>query len=167
MKANLNCGQILGPVQFSYSKSIDPIYPIKDTVSRCAIAKESEKDDKSSTLGDKWIVPYGLYRGVCFISAYQAQKVTGFSEEDLELLLDALMNMYRSKQSSSRGIATVRKIIIFKHDTALGNAPAHKLFDLVKVEKKPGVKFPRSYSDYNVSVDLEHLPKGVTCEIRE
>lgn len=167
MKCNLNCGQILGPVQFGFSESVDPVYPRKITVSRDAITKESDKDDKSSTFGDKWVIPYGLYRGECFISANVAQKTTGFSEEDLELFLDAMSHMYENNHAAARGKMAVRKIIIFKHDTMLGNAPAHKLFDLVKVEKKPGVEIPRSYNDYDVSVDLELLPKGVTCEIRE
>ena len=114
-------------------------------------------------MGRKYIVPYGLYRGEGFINANLAQKTTGFTEEDLELFWNALLNMFEHDRSATRGKMCVRELIIFKHDSKLGNAPAHKLFDLVSVQKKEGVVAPRSYSDYDVRVDEANVPQGVTC----
>lgn len=111
----------------------------------------------------KYIVPYGLYRAEGYVSANLARKTTGFSEEDLELLWTAILNMFENDHSAARGKMAVRELIVFKHNCELGCAPAHKLFDLVKVEHKDGVTAPRSYGDYTVSVDETHLPSGVTC----
>ena len=118
-----------------------------------------------TTTAKKYIVPYALYRVEGYISANLAQKTTGFSEDDLELLWNALMNMFEFDHAAARGKMATRKLIIFKHDSEFGNAPAHKLFDLIKVEKKPGIETPRSYEDYNITV--ENAPNGVQCEIRE
>lgn len=165
-KSDLNYGQIRGPVQFSFARSIDPIYPIDTTVSRVAITRKEDADNKTSVFGHKYCVAYGLYRFDGYISANLARKVTGFSEEDLELLWEAILNMFENDRSAARGQACVRKLIVFKHASELGNAPAHELLELVKVHKKDGVETPNSYSDYEVSVDTDHLPEGVTCEIK-
>ena len=133
VKANLNCGQVRGPVQLGFAKSVDPILPQEITITRVAITTESDAEKKGTEMGRKYIVPYGLYRAEGYISANQARKVTGFSEEDLELLWEAILNMFENDHSAARGKMAVRKLIIFKHDSELGCAPAHKLFDSVKV----------------------------------
>jgi CRISPR-associated protein Csd2 len=163
VNCNLDCGRIRGPVQLAFSRSVDPIYPQKLS----DITEQAKKDKKRSEFFDKWIIPYGLYCCDGFISANLAQETTGFSEEDLELLWDAILNMFTHKHESARGKMTVRKLIIFKHESKLGNVPAHKLFDLIKVEKAAGVDIPKDFNDYVVTVDTEHLPNGVHCEIRE
>lgn len=114
-------------------------------------------------MGRKYIVPYGLYRAEGYISANLARKTTGFSEEDLELLWKAILNMFELDHSAARGKMAVRELIVFRHDSELGNAPAYKLFDLVKVARKQGVDSPRAYSDYEVTVHEDQLPSGVTC----
>ncbi|MDE7353532.1 MAG: type I-C CRISPR-associated protein Cas7/Csd2 [Acetatifactor sp.] len=162
VKANLNCGQVRGPVQLGFAKSIDPILPQEVTITRVAITTESDAERKGTEMGRKYIVPYGLYRVEGYVSANLARKVTGFSEEDLNLLWEAILNMFENDHSAARGKMAVRKLIVFKHDSELGCAPAHKLFDAVKVEKKDGVEIPRSYSDYEVAVS-EEMPEGVTC----
>ena len=114
-------------------------------------------------MGRKYIVPYALYRAEGYVSANLARKSTGFSEDDLQLLWDAVINMFEHDHSAARGKMAVRELIVFKHASELGNAPAHKLFDLVKAEKKAGIVAPRTYGDYAVSVDTSGLPDGVTC----
>ena len=114
-------------------------------------------------MGRKYIVPYALYRAEGFVSANLARKVTGFSEDDLQLLWQAILNMFENDHSAARGMIAVRELIIFKHDSELGNSPAHKLFDAIHVARAEGVTIPRKYSDYNVWVD-DNLPDGVTCE---
>lgn len=162
VKANLNCGQVRGPVQLGFAKSIDPILPQEVTITRVAITTESDAERKGTEMGRKYIVPYGLYRVEGYVSANLARKVTGFSEEDLNLLWKAILNMFENDHSAARGKMAVRKLIVFKHNNELGCAPAHKLFDAVRVEKKDGVEIPRSYSDYEVAVS-EEMPEGVTC----
>ena len=162
-KGALNCGQVRGPVQLGFARSIDPILPQEVTITRVAITTEADAEKKNTEMGRKYIVPYGLYRAEGYVSANLARKTTGFSEEDLELLWTAILNMFENDHSAARGKMAVRELIIFKHASELGNAPAHKLFDLVKVEHKDGVTAPRSYGDYIVSVDETHLPSGVTC----
>lgn len=130
---------------------------------RVAITTEADAEKKNTEMGRKYIVPYGLYRAEGYVSANLARKTTGFSEEDLELLWTAILNMFENDHSAARGKMAVRELIVFKHNCELGCAPAHKLFDLVKVEHKDGVTAPRSYGDYTVSVDETHLPSGVTC----
>ena len=159
----LNCGQVRGPVQFGFARSIDPISSKAVTVTRLAITKEEDLEKKKNTMGLKYIVPYGLYRAEGFVSANLARRVTGFSEEDLQLLWEAILNMFENDHSAARGKMCVRELIVFRHDSELGNAPSWKLFDSVKVERKEGVETPRKYSDYTVSVD-ETLPEGVTCQ---
>lgn len=165
VKGALNCGQVRGPVQLGFARSIDPILPQEVTITRVAITTEADAEKKGTEMGRKYIVPYALYRCEGYVSANLARKTTGFSEEDLELLWQAILNMFDSDHSAARGKMAVRELIIFKHDSELGNAPAHKLFELVKAEKKENVTAPRSYSDYRVSVDEDSLPQGVACRI--
>lgn len=166
VKANLNCGQVRGPVQLGFAKSVDPILPQEVTITRVAITTESDAEKKGTEMGRKYIVPYGLYRAEGYISANLARKVTGFSEDDLELLWQAILNMFENDHSAARGKMAVRKLIIFKHDSELGCAPAHKLFDSVKVARREGIEVPRDFSDYAVEVSQD-LPEGVTCICRE
>lgn len=162
VKGNLNCGQVRGPVQIGFARSIDPIVPQEITITRIAITTESDAENKGTEIGRKYIIPYGLYRAEGYVSANLARKVTGFSEEDLSLLWKAIINMFENDHSAARGKMAVRELIIFKHDSELGNAPSYKLFEKVKVELKPDVVIARAYSDYTVTVD-EDMPQGVTC----
>ncbi|MFN3308530.1 MAG: type I-C CRISPR-associated protein Cas7/Csd2 [Anaerolineales bacterium] len=164
MSTGLNCGQVRGPVQLNFSRSIDPIVQQEVTVTRLTVTR-AEEADKERTIGRKHIVPYGLYRVEGYISAKlanDATKGTGFSEEDLELFWEALINMFEHDRSAARGKMATRRLIVFKHESDLGNAPAHQLFDLVKVERKPDANPPRSFNDYVVTVDKESVPDGVT-----
>lgn len=163
VKGALNCGQVRGPVQVGFARSVDPILPQEVTITRVAITTEADAEKKDTEMGRKYIVPYGLYRVEGYISANLARKTTGFSEDDLELLWQAILNMFEHDHSAARGKMAVRELIIFKHDSELGNAPAYKLFDLVKAEKKADVVSPRAYSDYVISVDEDSIPAGVTC----
>ncbi len=166
VKDALNCGQVRGPVQLGFAKSVDPVLPQEITITRTAITTEEDAEKKNTEMGRKYIVPYALYRAEGYVSANLARRVTGFSEEDLELLWQAILDMFENDRSAARGKMAVRKLIIFKHDSELGCAPAHKLFDGVKVERKEGVEIPRSFMDYVVEVDRE-LPEGVTCIYKE
>ncbi len=166
-KGALNCGQVRGPVQLGFARSVDPVLPQEVTITRIAITTEADADRKNTEMGRKYVVPYALYKVEGYISANLAKKTTGFSDADLELLWDAIINMFDFDHSAARGKMATRKLIIFKHDSEFGNAPAHKLFELVKVEKKAGVETPRAYSDYVVDVDCAAMPAGVHCEIRE
>ena len=163
VKGALNCGQVRGPVQLGFSRSVDPILPQEVTITRVAITTEADAEKKGTEMGRKYIVPYGLYRCEGYISANLARKTTGFSDEDLALFWQSVINMFENDHSAARGKMAVRELIVFKHDSELGNAPAHKLFELVKAEKKPGVSAPRAYSDYVVSVAEDQVPAGVTC----
>ena len=163
VKGALNCGQVRGPVQLSFARSVDPIVPQEVTITRVAITTEADAEKKNSEMGNKHIVPYGLYRAEGYVSANLARKTTGFSEEDLQLLWQAILNMFENDHSAARGKMAVRELIVFKHDSELGCAPAHKLFDLVKAAHKDDVTTPRSYEDYTVTVDEAALPAGVTC----
>lgn len=156
-----NCGQVRGPVQFSFSQSIDPVVPLEASITRMAVETRKEADAQSGdnrTMGRKTYIPYGLYRLHGFISAPLAQQ-TGFSEDDLQLLWDALINMFDHDRSASRGEMATRKLIVFKHDSKLGNAPASNLFDLVEVVKNCGDAPARAFTDYRVSVG--NTPSGV------
>ena len=163
VKGALNCGQVRGPVQLSFARSIDPVVPQEITITRVAITTEADAENKSTEMGRKYIVPYGLYRAEGYVSANLARKVTGFSEEDLQLLWQAILNMFENDHSAARGKMAVRELIVFKHDSELGNAPAYKLFESVQVKRKSDVEVPRSYHDYEVTVSDE-LSSGVTCE---
>ena len=164
LKSAPNCGQVRGPIQLTFARSVDPIVTSEHSITRMAVATEKEAEKQSGdnrTMGRKATIPYGLYVCHGFISANLA-KQTGFSEEDLELFWAALKNMYDVDRSAARGLMSAQKLIVFKHDSVLGNAPANKLFDLVKVEKKcDGVA--RSFSDYQVIIG-ENIYNGVTIE---
>lgn len=163
VKGALNCGQVRGPVQLGFARSVDPVLPQEVTITRVAITTEADAEKKGTEMGRKYIVPYGLYRAEGYVSANLARKTTGFSGDDLNLLWTAILNMFENDHSAARGKMAVRELIVFKHDSELGCAPAHKLFDLVKAAHKDGVTTPRSYDDYNVTVDEAALPAGVTC----
>lgn len=165
VKGALNCGQIRGPVQLSFARSVDPVVPQEVTITRVAITTVEDAANKKTEMGNKHIVPYGLYRAEGYVSANLARKTTGFSEEDLELLWQAILNMFENDHSAARGKMAVRDLIIFKHDSEFGNAPSYKLFDAVTVARKEGVEVPRRYQDYIVSV-ADTLPEGVHCERR-
>lgn len=165
LKSAPNCGQVRGPIQLTFARSIAPIAAVEHSITRMAVAteKESKKQNGDNrTMGRKATIPYGLYVCHGFISANLAQQ-TGFSEKDLQLFWEALKNMFDVDRSAARGLMSAQKLIVFKHDSILGNAPANKLFDLVKIEKKTDV-VPRSFSDYQVTIDKEHVPNGVTVE---
>ncbi len=165
-KDALNCGQVRGPVQIGFARSIEPVSPQELTITRVAITKESDAENKTTEMGRKYIVPYGLYRCEGYVSANLARKTTGFSDEDLALLWEAILNMFEHDHSAVRGKMAVRKLIIFKHDSELGNAPAWKLFDAVKIVRANDDVAPaRSYGDYRITVDESALPTGINCEV--
>ncbi|MEY8418534.1 type I-C CRISPR-associated protein Cas7/Csd2 [Oscillospiraceae bacterium 44-5] len=166
VKAALNCGQVRGPVQLGFARSVEPVMPQEVTITRVAITTEADAEKKGTEMGRKYIIPYGLYRCEGYVSANLARKTTGFSEEDLELLWQAILNMFEHDRSAARGKMAVRELIIFKHDSELGCAPAWKLFESVKVERtnQDHAAPARSYGDYQVTVDEAALPAGVTCQ---
>ena len=163
VKGALNCGQVRGPVQLTFARSVDPIVPQEVTITRVAITTEADAENKGTEMGRKHIVPYALYRAEGYVSANLARKTTGFSEEDLQLLWEAILNMFENDHSAARGKMAVRELIVFRHDSELGNAPSYKLFDAVDVQRKDGVVTPRSYRDYSVTVS-DALPEGVHCQ---
>lgn len=154
--------QVRGPIQMTFARSIDPIATLEHSITRMAVTKEADLE-KERTMGRKSTVPYGLYVCHGFISANLAQQ-TGFNEEDLDLFFDALKNMFDVDRSAARGLMSAQRLIAFKHDSVLGNAPANKLFDLVKVERKDKTVPARSFANYEVTIDKDHLPAGVTIE---
>ena len=162
VKASLNCGQVRGPVQIGFARSIDPIVSQEVTITRVAITTEKDAEDKKTEMGRKSIVPYGLYRAEGYVSANLARKVTGFTEEDLDLLWEAIINMFEHDHSAARGKMAVRELIVFKHSKELGDCPAYKLFDAVEVSRKADVVYPRNYRDYEVqihSVEVKRMIK--------
>lgn len=161
VKAALNCGQIRGPVQLGFARSIDPIISQEVTITRVAITTEKDAESKKTEMGRKNIVPYALYRAEGYISANLSRKVTGFSEDDLELLWEAILNMFEIDHSAARGKMAVRDLIIFKHSKELGDCPAYRLFDSVEVKKQADVIYPRSYNDYTISINQEKIPETV------
>jgi len=187
MSTGPNAGQVRGPVQLAFARSVDPVLPLDVSITRMAVAEDvkaakssadylkweaEQPEDKLRTMGRKAIIPYGLYVARGFISAHLA-KDTGFSDDDLNLLWEAILSMYEHDRSASKGLMSVRQLFIFKHvgtdtDTAqrarqaiLGCAPAHKLFGLIDVHKKPGVEAPRAFTDYEVTVNEDGMPDGV------
>lgn len=166
VKSHLNCGQVRGPVQLSFARSVDPIFPQEITITRCAITTEADAEKNTNTMGNKFIVPYGLYVAEGYISANLARKVTGFSEDDLELLWSAIINMFEYDHAAARGKMAVRKLVIFKHDSELGNTPSYKLFDAIKIKRREDVKIARSYNDYEITISESEIPQGVTCTVR-
>lgn len=164
MTTEVNCGQVRGPVQMCFAQSVEPIFPAEMSITRMAVTNEKDAE-KERTMGRKQYVPYGLYRLEGFVSAPLAKK-TGFSQGDLNLLWEALMNMFENDRSAARGLMTSRKLIIFKHDSKLGNCSSRKLFDLVEVARvTDGVA--RHYEDYDIKVLYDRVPENVTLEIRE
>ena len=161
MTTEINCGQVRGPIQFAFGRSIDPVVSSEHAVTRCAVTTEKEAEKQSGdnrTMGRKFTVPYGLYQAHGFINPFLA-KQTGFSDDDLSLFWDALKNMFELDRSAARGLMGAQKIIVFKHDSALGSAPANKLFELVTVKKKASVEVPRTFADYEVTIGKP--PAGV------
>jgi len=157
MTLKYNCGQVRGPVQINFARSIEPIIPSELTITSCTYANEGES---SSKMGRKHIVPYALYKTEGYVSANIAAK-TGFTEEDLELLWEAIINMFEHDHAAARGKMSVQKLIIFKHASELGNAQSHKLFELINVAKNSSEKPARDYSDYTVTIDKLNVPEGV------
>ena len=163
MSTGVNCGQVRGPVQLTFARSIDPVVSQEHSITRMAVATKEEAEKQSGdnrTMGRKFTVPYGLYRCHGFISAHLAQQ-TGFSEDDLELLLQALEGMFEHDRSAARGEMTTRGLYVFKHNNKLGNAPAHRLFERITASLKDETKPPRDFGDYQISIDGENLPAGV------
>ena len=157
MSTGANAGQVRGPVQLTFARSVDPVVTLEHSITRMAVATEAEAEKQSGdnrTMGRKNTVPYGLYVAYGFVSPALAAQ-TGFSEEDLETLWTALVNMFDQDHSAARGMMATQKLIVFKHDSALGNAPSHKLFDLVKIAKKSNVTVPRKFADYEVTTPKE------------
>lgn len=154
-------GQVRGPVQLTFARSIDPIAASEHSITRMAVTKV-EDIDKERTMGRKATVPYGLYMCHGFISANLA-KQTGFDEDDLALFWDALKNMFDCDRSAARGLMSARKLIVFRHDSVLGNAPANQLFDLVSVKKNCECA-ARKFADYDVTINRDNLPQGVEIE---
>lgn len=161
VKASLNCGQVRGPVQLGFARSIDPIVSQEVTITRVAITTEKDAENKSTEMGRKNIVPYALYRAEGYVSANLARKVTGFSEDDLELLWEAIINMFEHDHSAARGKMAVRELIVFKHSKELGDCPAYKLFDAIEVKRKEDIIYPRKYQDYIVNIHEEAIPDTV------
>jgi len=164
-----NCGQVRGPVQLNFARSIESIVPMEVSITRMAVETEREAEQREQsgavqTMGRKHIVPYALYRVEGYISAHLAAQ-TGFSEKDLELLWDSLANMFDHDHSAARGKMNARKLIVFKHESMLGNAPAHKLFDLITVKRTTDIAVPaRAFFDYKVEIDRNNVAQGITLE---
>ena len=176
MSTGVNCGQVRGPVQLTFARSIDPVVPLDLSITRIAITKPEdievvvgeEKDGKKgetkgkeTEMGRKALLPYGLFRGHGFFTPHFA-RATGVTAEDLELFWQGLQLMWDLDRSSSRGLHTLRKLCVFSHENALGNEHAHKLFDRIQVRRRPGVEAPRAFTDYTVTVDTENMPEGIT-----
>jgi CRISPR-associated protein Csd2 len=161
MTTEINAGQVRGPVQFTFARSVEPIVASEHSITRMAVTNEKDLD-KERTMGRKFTVPYGLYMAHGFVSAHLAEQ-TGFSDEDMSLLLESLTNMFEHDRSAARGEMTTRGLYVFKHDSKLGNAQAHSLFERIKVSRKEE-DVARSFDDYAVSVDGDNLPSGVTLQ---
>ncbi|TAN37771.1 MAG: type I-C CRISPR-associated protein Cas7/Csd2 [Verrucomicrobia bacterium] len=157
LSTGANAGQVRGPVQMTFGRSVDPIVSLEHCITRLAVTSEDDAKTKETEMGRKNTVPYGVYVAHGFVSAHLAVQ-TKFSEDDLKLFWEALVNMFEHDRSAARGLMATRKLIVFKHDTALGNAPAHVLFEHVKVERVDTTKPPRAFSDYRVTLDGKELP---------
>lgn len=162
-KNGLNCGQVRGPVQMTFAQSLDPVIPQDVSITRVAKTTEADAEKAGAQMGTKYVIPYALYRCEGFVSANLAKKTTGFSDEDLELLWFAILNMFEHDHSAARGKMSVRALVVFKHDSELGNAPSSKLFDAVGTHLKDGLDSPRGFGDYGpIVVDESQIPEGVT-----
>lgn len=163
LKSAPNCGQVRGPVQITFARSVDPVVASEHSITRMAVATEAEAEKQGGdnrTMGRKFTIPYGLYVAHGFVSAHLANQ-TGFSEEDLKLLWESLKNMFEHDRSAARGEMATRGLYIFKHDSQLGNEPAYKLFGRIKPKVKDGVTVPRDFNDYTITVDETNMPSGV------
>jgi len=175
MSVGVNCGQVRGPLQITFARSIDPVVPLDLSITRVAVTREEDmkvsvteeggegRGGKQTEMGRKALVPYGLYRAHGFFSPHLARQ-TGVTEEDLDLFWQALQKMWDTDRSAARGLMACQGLYVFTHDSPLGNAPAHKLFERVQVKRKEGVEAPRSFGDYTLTVDDTSLPDGVTLE---
>lgn len=163
MSTGVNCGQVRGPVQMTFGRSVEPIVASEHSITRMAVTTEKEAENQSGdnrTMGRKFTIPYGLYAAHGFVSAHLAEQ-TNFSDEDMTLLLDALTNMFEHDRSAARGEMTTRGLYVFKHESKLGNAQAHNLFERIQAERiSDGVA--RSFSDYKITVNDKDLPTGVS-----
>jgi CRISPR-associated protein Csd2 len=166
MSTEVNCGQVRGPVQVSFARSVDPIVTAEHAITRNSVTNEKDLE-KERTIGRKFTVPYGLYRAHGFVNPFLAEQ-TGFSESDLELLWEALENAFQFDQSAARpaGSMAARKLLVFSHSSALGNAPSHRLFEAVTVKRKPDVETPRAFADYAVDIDRSAIPPGIQLSDR-
>ncbi|TCO81483.1 CRISPR-associated Csd2 family protein [Plasticicumulans lactativorans] len=168
MSTGVNCGQVRGPVQLTFARSVAPIVATEHSITRMAVTTEAEAEKQSGdnrTMGRKFTVPYGLYRAHGFVSAHLAQQ-TGFGEDDIELLWQALENLFEHDRSAARGQMATRGLYVFEHDSALGNAPAHRLFERITVTRHDADKPARGFGDFTVNVDATGLPAGVTLHRR-
>lgn len=170
MTTEINCGQVRGPVQLSFSRSVDPIASLEQSLTRKAVTTDRKAEEQISkhgeitgTMGRKEIIPYALYVAHGFVSPFLADD-TGFSDGDLDLLWEALKNMFEHDRSATRGEMASRKLVVFEHETKLGNAPAHALFDRVKIKRKDSSKPPRAFADYEIAVDKKDLPAGIRVQ---
>jgi CRISPR-associated protein Csd2 len=164
MSTGVNCGQVRGPVQLTFGRSVDPIVALEHSITRMAVTKKEDAEKQEGdnrTMGRKYTVPYGLYVAHGFVSAHLAAQ-TGFSDDDLSLLWEALANMFEHDRSAARGEMTTRGLYVFKHESQLGNAHAHRLFERIKASLKDPCRVPRSFEDYNIEVNSANLPQGVT-----
>lgn len=167
MSTGVNCGQVRGPVQLTFARSIDPVIAQEHSITRMAVATEAEAEKQQGdnrTMGRKHTVPYGIYVAHGFVSSFLA-KQTGFGDDDLELLWQALEHMFEHDRSAARGEMSTRGLYVFKHDSELGNAHAHALFERIAIARKAGIEVPRSFGDYEVTVNEADLPAGV-CLIK-
>jgi CRISPR-associated protein Csd2 len=168
MSTGINAGQVRGPVQLTFARSMDPIAPLEQSITRMAVTteKEAEKQEGGNrTMGRKEIVPYGLYRAHGFVSPHLAAQ-TGFNGDDLELLWQGLEKMFEFDRSAARGEMATRRLVVFEHESPLGNAPAHRLFDRLRVQRRDDSRPPREYTDYDVTLDATGLPAGVRVHDR-
>jgi CRISPR-associated protein Csd2 len=162
VKAKLNCGQVRGPVQLGFARSIDPIVQQEVTITRVVATTEKDAQKKETEMGRKHIIPYALYRVDGYISANLAQKTTKFDEGDLELLWEAIINMFEHDHSAARGNMSVRELVAFKHESIFGNCPSYKLFEAITVKRKDAEAPARAFSDYEVVIDENAIPEGVS-----
>jgi len=166
MSTGQNAGQVRGPVQMTFGRSVEPVVTLEHCITRMAVATEAEAEKQQGdnrTMGRKNTVPYGVYVAYGFISPHLAAQ-TGFDESDLALLWNSLANMFEHDRSAARGLMSTQRLVVFKHDSALGNAPAHSLFDLISIKRKDETKPARTFSDYDFKIDEDKLPKGVSIE---
>jgi CRISPR-associated protein Csd2 len=163
LKSAPNCGQVRGPVQMTFGRSVDPVVTLEYSITRMAVATEAESEKQSGdnrTMGRKNTVPYGVFVAHGFISPHLAAQ-TGFSQDDLKLFWEAVLNMFEHDRSAARGLMSTRKLIVFEHNSSLGNAPAHSLFDRVKVKRNDECNSARAFSDYTITVDRKDVPEGI------